>query len=172
MPAQPTGSYSYSYDEEGDPASGSPTTQVSSIPEIATRLASMNSLCTGSGGYTVDCLAERIEALEQDAANIGGHTELKQILRDTAEELRNLARENRDPAKPRARLIGPDGQQSTRPLVAVAPDRRRGTHERAIAILEEAETRLLRSSTQSVERANQYQQVAQALGSNKVLLRS
>ncbi|WP_281954529.1 hypothetical protein [Pseudophaeobacter arcticus] len=132
----------------------------------------MKSLCAKSGGFVVDCLAERIETLVLDASDLHGHNEMKQILRDTAEELRLLARANSDPAGPRARITSNDGQRSTRPLVAVTPSRRSSAHRQAIAILEEAETKLLRSSTQSAARASQYQQVANALGSNKVLLRS
>lgn len=147
-------------------------TQVSTVPQLTTRLSQMKSLCAKSGGFVVDCLAERIETLELDATNLHGHRELKQILRDTAEELRQLARANSDPAEPRARISSSDGQRSARPLVAVTPRRRAAVQRQAIAILEEAETKLLRSSTQSVARASQYQQVANALGSNKVLLRS
>ncbi len=147
-------------------------TQVSSVPQLSTRLSQMKSLCAKSGGFVVDCLAERIETLVLDASDLHGHNEMKQILRDTAEELRLLARANSDPAGPRARITSNDGQRSTRPLVAVTPSRRSSAHRQAIAILEEAETKLLRSSTQSAARASQYQQVANALGSNKVLLRS
>ena len=147
-------------------------TQVSSVPQLSTRLSQMKSLCTDSDGFVVDCLAERIETLVLDASDLHGHQEMKQILRDTAEELRQLARANSDRTAPRARITSPDGQRSTRPLVAVTPSRRATAHRQAIAILEEAETKLLRSSAQSAARASQYQQVANALGSNKVLLRS
>lgn len=147
-------------------------TQVSSVPQLSTRLSQMKSLCTDTDGFVVDCLAERIETLVLDASDLHGHKEMKQILRDTAEELRQLARANSDRTAPRARITSPDGQRSTRPLVAVTPSRRSSAHRQAIAILEEAETKLLRSSAQSAARASQYQQVANALGSNKVLLRS
>lgn len=157
---------------DGDPTGRSPETQVTTISEIAPRLGSASALCAGGGGYLADCLAERIEALSKDASKMAGHDEMRQILKETAEELRLLVRENRDIAKPRARLRGADGQSSSRPLVAVAPDRIESTHAQAVRILEEAETRLLRSANQSAERANQYRQIAEALGSNKVLLRS
>ena len=157
---------------DGSPTGRSPSTQVASVPQLATRLSQMKNLCTASGGYVVDCLAERIETLGLDAANMNGHTELKQILRETAEELRLLARANSDKTAARARISSNDGQRSARPLVAVTPERRASAQRQAIAILQEAETKLLRSSTQSAARASQYQQVAAALGSNKVLLRS
>lgn len=162
----------YSGDPSGSPTGRSPSTQVASVPQLATRLSQMKNLCTATGGYVVDCLAERIETLGLDAANMNGHTELKQILRETAEELRLLARANSDKTAARARISSNDGQRSARPLVAVTPERRASAQRQAIAILEEAETKLLRSSTQSAARASQYQQVAAALGSNKVLLRS
>lgn len=167
-----TSDYSPTEQSDGDPTGRSPETQVNSIDQVAPRLASATALCAASGGYLADCIAERIEALTKDTSKMAGHPEMQQILRETAEALRLLVRENRDPQLPRARLIAADGQSSSRPLVAVAPDRIESTHARAIQILEEAETRLLRSATQSSERANQYRQVAEALGSNKVLLRS
>ena len=177
--AQSTGE-SGGYGTEPDPAPDggvsstgrTAATQVSSVPQLSTRISQMKSLCTDSGGFVVDCLAERIETLVLDASDLHGHKEMKQILRDTAEELRQLARANSDRTAPRARITSPDGQRSTRPLVAVTPSRRSSAHRQAIAILEEAETKLLRSSAQSAARASQYQQVANALGSNKVLLRS
>jgi hypothetical protein len=129
-------------------------------------------MCSAAGAYVVDCLAERLQTLSLDAARLQGHREMKQILRDTAEELRLLVRENSDRTAPRARINSPDGQRSARPLVAVPSRRRPSVNRQAIAILEEAETQLLRSSAQSAARASQYQQVAAALGSNKVLLRS
>ena len=164
----------YDSEEEsaGSPSGRSPTTRVSSVPQIASRLGQAPALCNGSAGFVVDCLAERLEAVVADAAQMGGHEEMKQILSDTAKELRQLARDNSDPAQPRARLRSADGQYASRPLVSIAPEKRASSYQQALVILEEAETRLLRSSTQSAARASQYQQLAQALGSNKVLLRS
>lgn len=169
-----TGSYGSepSPEAEGTSTGRSPTTQVSSVAQLTTRLSQMKSMCSGSGEFVVDCLAERIQALGLDATNLNGHREMKQILEDTAEELRLLVRANSDRTAPRAKITSKDGQRSSRPLVAVAPDQRAQVQRQAIAILEEAETKLLRSSTQSAARASQYQQVAEALGSNKVLLRS
>lgn len=157
---------------EGNPTGRSPTSRVSSVPQIASRLGQAPALCNGSAGFVVDCLAERLEAVIADATQMGGHDEMKQILSDTAEELRQLARDNSDPNQPRARLRSADGQYSSRPLVSIAPEKRASSYQQALVILEEAETRLLRSSTQSAARASQYQQLAQALGSNKILLRS
>ena len=166
-----TGSYDSS-ESDGDPTGRSPTTKVTTISQVGPRLASVSALCTAVGVYTVDCLAERIEALTMDASKMDGYPEMQRVLSETAEELRLLVRDNRATALPRARLVSEDGQDTSRPLVAIAPDRIESTHAQAIRILEEAETKLLRASTRSAERANQYRQVAQALGSTKVLLRS
>lgn len=160
------------YSGDGNTTGRSPASQISTVDQIATRLSTISALCSKSGGYAVDCLAERLEAIEKDASTMGGYSDMRQILRETAEELRLLARSNRDPSKPRARLQNDDGDVSSRPLVTVAPSRRRSTQAQALKVLQNAETKLLRSSTQSADRASQYRQVAQALGSNKVLLRS
>jgi len=42
----------------------------------------------------------------------------------------------------------------------------------ALVVIENTETLLLRSPDTSVEQAAQFQQIAEAIGSNKVLLRS
>lgn len=145
---------------------------VTSLAQITTQLSDAGSLC-GNGAYAVDCLAERLETLTKDMRGLREYDDVRVILEDTAKDLRQIATDNRDPDVPSARLARPDlDLRSNRPLVPVAPAKQAQAIAAAIDVLEEAETKLLRSASQSVARSNQYQKIAAALGSNKVLLRS
>jgi hypothetical protein len=57
-------------------------------------------------------------------------------------------------------------------LTPVNPARAAQVNQQASAILDQAQTVLLRSAEAAEERRSQYVQIAEALGSNKVLLRS
>ena len=99
-----------------------------------------------------------------------GYGDARRIFRDTADQLRAITQSNLDPNRPRARMQSHDGTlRSARPLAAA---QQRQALSQAAAVLAEAETQLLRSAGVSSRRAVQYQQIAAALGSNKVLLRS
>ena len=60
----------------------------------------------------------------------------------------------------------------TRPLTAVRKERVKEVNRKAAAIMEEAETKLLRSAQASDRRLIAYAKIAKAVGSNKKLLRS
>ncbi|WP_052249107.1 hypothetical protein, partial [Leisingera sp. ANG-Vp] len=148
--------------------------RVRSGDDVGGRIAEIRVLCGGAGPYLIDCLAERFEALEKDLARLPGHEPVRKVLRQTARGLRQIARENRDPAKPHAKLHTTDSSQKThRPLVAVAPERQAIAATQALAVLEEAQTLLLRSAENSPARSIvRFQQIAEAIDSSKVLLRS
>ncbi|MVO18675.1 hypothetical protein [Parasedimentitalea huanghaiensis] len=146
---------------------------LSDASQLVTQLADISALCKGAGVYAIDCLAERLETLEKEMHSLVGYGDARRILRDTAAQLEQIAQNNLDQNQSRARMQTADGnQRSTRPLAAVSPARRRQALSQAVAVLAEAETQLLRSAETSARRSVQYQQIAAALGSNKVLLRS
>jgi hypothetical protein len=141
--------------------------------EIAPRLAGIRDHCGGADVYVVDCLAERLDVLEQGMDQLAGYGDARRILRDTAAQLRQITQNNLDENRPKARMATADGSfRSTRPLTAVSAAQKRRAISQAVAVLAEAETQLLRSADASSGRAVHYQQIAAALGSNKVLLRS
>jgi len=141
--------------------------------QIVARLTEISNLCQGADIYVVDCLAERLETLENDMSGLVGFGDARRIFRDTSAQLRAITQNNLAPDRPKARMVSHDGNlRSARPLSAVAPARKRQAISQAVAVLAEAETRLLRSAEASAGRALNYQQIAAALGSNKVLLRS
>lgn len=140
---------------------------------VVARLTEISDLCRGAGIYMIDCLAERLETLEDDMSGLVGFGDARRIFRDTSAQLRAITQNNLAQDRPRARMMSQNGsRRSARPLSAVAPARKRQAISQAVAVLAEAETQLLRSAEASAGRALHYQQIAAALGSNKVLLRS
>ncbi|WP_052254224.1 hypothetical protein, partial [Leisingera sp. ANG-S5] len=148
--------------------------RIRSADQVVDRVAGFQDLCGIVGPYLIDCLAERFEALEKDLAGLPGHEPLRAILKDTARDLRQIARENRDPSKPRGKARSVNStDKSHRPIVAVAPERQATAVAQALAVLEETQTKLLRSAESSPTRSVvRYQRIAAAIDSSKVLLRS
>lgn len=128
------------------------------------------------GEYVIDCLAERLDDVSRRMAGTSGYDEVRAALDETARGLHRIARDNRSAALPPARFTGamPGGSRITtsRPLVAVDPARMAAALAQAVAVIGEAETMLLRSAEGSGDRAAQFRRIADAVGSNKVLLRS
>ncbi|MCK0094127.1 hypothetical protein MWU60_00975 [Yoonia sp. F2084L] len=127
-----------------------------------------------SAEYGIDCLGDALEQIARDMPQTGDYAEARGAIEQAARKLRALARENASPDLPTGviRSTGPDGTQSNSPLTPVRTDTLAQTNAAAIAIIEEAETILLRSAANSAARRVHYEQIAQAVGSNKVLLRS
>lgn len=129
--------------------------------------------------YVVDCLAERLDAVS-DQMDLEGNTgddyaEVRSILSDTSGKLQKLARDNRDRALPRGKASTTSGSttiRTSRPLTPVSAPAAADVNARATAILDEAETLLLRSAAGSADKTAQYTRIADALRSNKVLIRS
>ena len=140
------------------------------------KLASAQSFCgaIADKGYVVDCLAERFGAISSDIPAGTDYAEVQQILKDTSDKLARLAQSNRNSAAPRARLSTPGATPTTtsRPLTAVDPARAQSVNQQAAAILDDTTTLLLRSGRTPDSKLAQYQRIADAIGSNKVLLRS
>lgn len=124
--------------------------------------------------YQVDCLAERIEALAEEIPADSDYEEVRGVLQDTANKMESLARSNRDRAQPRQRVSsgGSTPITTTRVLTPVRPDAVDTVNQQAAAILEEAETVLLRAPNDQRGKKAQYARIADAIGSNKALLRS
>lgn len=126
--------------------------------------------------YVVDCLAERLEDVNRRMAATDGYSDVRDALTQATRGLNQIAMQNRSATQPSARFrqTSSDGAQITtsRKLVPVAPEKQEAAILQAIAIIEETETVLLRSAESSSARAAQFQRIAAAVGSNKVLLRS
>jgi hypothetical protein len=146
-------------------------------PGVAQSLIAINAFCAGIGDatYRVDCLAERMEEVARSIPTDGPYADSRAALLDAAERLRALAAENADPVKGKKTFAtaGDDQKQrNSRPITPVASARLAAVQAEAVAILTLTQTVLLRSSETQTASAAQIQQIAAAVGSNKVLLRS
>lgn len=124
--------------------------------------------------YRVDCLSERLGVIAAEIPQDSDYEEVQDALRSASNELRALARSQRDRDLPsgRASRSGASPVVTTRPLTPVKSQSLDQVNTQAQAILQETENVLLRSAGNSQEKLAQYQQIASAVGSNKVLLRS
>jgi hypothetical protein len=158
---------------EPSPSSGAAPASTASIIaslDAATKFC----LKAGSDGYGVDCVAERLSVLSNELKGKKEFEELQAILEKASNDLHEIARANRSNTVAPA-FISVQGETkttTTRRLIAVDEAKLEIAVTQAIAVIEEAETLLLRSAEGTSDRALQYQQIASALGSNKVLLRS
>lgn len=160
------------------PAPSGPTLPQVATPQATTQIVTQLNVATefcsaiGSSAYVVDCLSERLAVIEQSLPQTGEYAEAREAIGLASRGLRLLVEESPSADLPDgvARSSGPDAQESTRPLRAVSTESLEETLLAAANIIEEAETVLLRSSA-SPEQIH-YQRVAEAMGSNKVLLRS
>ncbi len=128
--------------------------------------------------YRVDCLAERLGVVADGIPADSDYGGVRTALRETSRKLADLARANRDRARPAARVArggggggGATPEQTTRRLIPVSAQAAATVNRQATAILQETETLLLRSA-ENASQMTQYSRIAKAVGSNKVLLRA
>ncbi|MEX0280644.1 MAG: hypothetical protein AB3N13_05565 [Arenibacterium sp.] len=121
--------------------------------------------------YRVDCLAERIDQLAEGIPDDSDYAEVRELLEQTSRDMESLVRSNRDAGKPRQRA-STGSQATSRPLSPVNEAALANVNERATAILERTETLLLRTPDDDSGKKLHYTRIAEAIGSNKTLLRS
>lgn len=124
--------------------------------------------------YVVDCLSYEFWQIQERLPEDGEYADVKVSLRQAADELGDIVRENRSNTKSPgvASRGGDDPRRTTRPLAPVRSDRLGDVNERAAQVIENAQVRLLRSSGNSERRRIQYRSIATAMDTGTVLLRS
>ena len=150
------------------------------LTHVLQGLTAARAFCGAIGDDTlnVDCLSERLAEIGAQVPDGTDYVEVRSVLNDTAGKLQDLARANRDSGRGRITVSQPGPEpgtvlaETTRPLVPVKPAAVAAVNAQAVAILEEAETVLLRSAGTEGQKRTQYTRIADALDSNKVLLRS
>ncbi len=156
------------FQESDGPQTASPA----ATDQIARRLQAAVSLCSGVGAaYRVDCLADQLASTARAMPDSGDYAAAKTAIGDAAKKLHALARENADAGTPRITATMGDVRTS-RPIIPVAPEAQADVNAQADAILSEAATVLLRSADSAPQLQDDYTQIATAVGSTKVLLRS
>ena len=124
--------------------------------------------------YTVDCLSERLDVIAEKLPETGEFAEMRGIIADASQQLGAIAGQNPSTTLP-ARVISSTGTapvSTTRPLRPVAADSLAANLAAADAVIAQAQVTLLRSTSNSQERAISYQQVAAIVGRSRTLLRS
>jgi len=123
--------------------------------------------------YRVDCLAQGLKEVSRRMPG-GEYQQARSIISKAAGKLSSLVRANADSAQPK--LDAPSGAnprlKSKRRYTAIKKEALATVMKEAQAIIQEAETQLLRSAENSAKRQAHYQQIATAISSTKVLLRS
>ena len=143
---------------------------------IATRLEGADILCGAiSRAYRVDCLANQYERIAKSLPTGGEYKEIRKAFLSAAGDLAEIAATNIDTSANRIRprvSRGPIKPKATRPLNAVLPARQSQAEAQAAVVIDQLSTVLLRSGENSAKRQVHFAKIAQAVGSNKVLLRS
>lgn len=124
--------------------------------------------------YQIACIADRFGALANQLPRSGDYRQIRQGLRDASRDLDRVAKANADARAPKKRFRAGTGASATRTgrLTQVNPARRAEAEAKAAAVIDELQNVLLRSGEAARERQVLYQDIASAVGSNKLLLRS
>ena len=124
--------------------------------------------------YRVDCLYAKYRQIAQALPKTGDYAPLRAALVRAADRLEDVVDDYGDPAagKISPRLRSQPDAERIRPLSPIRPERQEVANRMTTEILTELSTVLLRSSTGSERRQLAFQQIATAIDSTKVLLRS
>ncbi|MEO6300809.1 MAG: hypothetical protein ABIV25_04420 [Paracoccaceae bacterium] len=137
---------------------------------ITDALAHSVAFCESLGDprLNIDCLSDQYRFIAQQLAYDSGYSGIRNALLVASDKLHQLARDNRAEG-PKLRPLK-NGETPHRNLVPVKDPA--AVAVQAEAIVAEASTVLLRSSSGSDQRRIAYEQVAAVVNSSKVLLRS
>ncbi len=120
--------------------------------------------------YRIDCIRYGLRSTAELLPTEGDYGEVRKVLTSAADKLDQVVARNRDPTA--APVVARGAGRRSPGLSAIRPEAETRALREAEAILAEAETLLLRSSENSARRQVHFQQIAQAIDSTKVLLRS
>ncbi len=150
-----------------DPGTALTALQVAAA--IATRLNAVADQCKriGRPEYQVDCLGEGYARAAQTIPEDQTFSDARAAVMRASGALSQLAAANRAAGAPDLAT-----KDRSRPIHAVAPAKLAQVRAQAVKIIEETQTVLLRSQETTPDRKEAYQQIAQAVDSAKVLLRS
>lgn len=122
--------------------------------------------------YRIDCLRQRLLDIARRIPRGPAYDDARRIISQAAGKLGRIQAGNIDRRAPRQRSRGNARLKESKTYVAIKRENLNKAMEQARQVIQEAETQLLRAAENSEKRANHYQQIAAAVGSTKVLLRS
>ena len=122
--------------------------------------------------YRIDCLRQRLLDIARRIPHGPAYAEARQIVAQAASQLGRIQASAKDHKAPRQRSRRNSRMAETKTYTAIKRQNLDKAMAQARQVITEAETRLLRASENSEKRASHYRQIAAAIGSTKVLLRS
>lgn len=122
--------------------------------------------------YRIDCLRQRLADIAQRIPAGPAYSEARQIISRASSKLGRIQSGITDAKVPRQRSRANPRLKQTKTYAAVKREKLSKAMEQARQVIDEASTQLLRAAENSEKRASHYQQIAAALDSTKVLLRS
>ena len=184
VPAQDTGEgniggddYGGDYDGDsgGGPGIAAPLGPISNAAGVARAVDAATDFCQRvPAEYAIDCLAYEYWEIQKRLPDFGEMAEAKQVLKQTASELKQLAASNPSRSKPSARIKsrGPKPRETTRSIVPVDTAKLPELKLEAARIVNNGATLLLRATGDSDRKRAQYQQIAQSMQTGAIFLRS
>ncbi|MCB1339510.1 MAG: hypothetical protein KDK24_00250 [Pseudooceanicola sp.] len=158
------------FDAQGRPVNPALAAAVPFPAQIVGVMKRSAQVCRGvPDEYAIDCLIVHLRQALSVTPQAGRYAEVHNALSDAVRKLDRLVVANRDESKPMIRVQA--GGVSTPRMRAIRPDAVRRANAEAATIVAEAETVLLRSAARSGAKL-EYTRIAEAVGSNKLLLRS
>lgn len=144
--------------------------------DIVAEIAAIQEFCRKfPWDVRIDCLSDRLRVLANEIPNDQNFRPMKRALLEASRDLKQVSQRFRVSEAPR-RYVAPSPVNSapirTEPLQRIRPDSRAEASAQADRVIGQLQTKLLRSAENSRRRALAYQEVAAALNSAKVLLRS
>lgn len=140
---------------------------------IALRITQINEICIHvPKAYRLDCLAKALWVVASRIPSSGEYWVVKQEVTRAVRDIEQLIHRNKDLSKPQILVRDANTNVATPRLTPVRPENINSSLQMAEDILDEAATVLLRSAESSNGVALHYQTIAEAINSNKVLLRS
>lgn len=123
--------------------------------------------------YLVSCIAQSLRTTAAAMPTAGDYGESRKILLESARKLEKIVTDNKDTSKPAVSITSKRGKKKIKldRVTPIKPEKAKVAKSQAVAVLAEAETRLLRSPDNS-QKSLAYQKIAAAVDSNKILLRS
>lgn len=124
--------------------------------------------------YRIDCLGKGYSQLATEIPQVADYQPVRDELARAGRRMREIVLRNLDRAKQERQL--PKTARDTRNYnwasKPVQADKLAAATDEAIAVVEEAQTRLLRSAENSARRRIHYQRVSRSLGASRRILRS
>lgn len=124
--------------------------------------------------YRIDCLYAKLRKIAQNLPRTGDYAPVRAAVVKAADRLEDVVDSFEDRAGPKVspRLRSKPDAERLRPLSPIRPEMQDVANRAATEIVAELTTVLLRSGTQSERQQLAFQEIATAVSSTKILLRS